>query len=132
MQPVSLIYSVCCNVTLYQFSRTELSKFKITLQNLYFWCVIVLSGKKMYQQHLWVVGSVVVQSLSCVRLLQHHGLWPTRLLCPWDSPGKNTRVSCHFLLQMGLVDHVYLFIFISFPVLAINNNNEITYIIRSR
>ena len=19
-----------------------------------------------------------------------HGLWPTRLLCPWDSPGKNT------------------------------------------
>ena len=24
---------------------------------------------------------------------------PTRLLCPWNSPGKNTRVSCHFLLQ---------------------------------
>ena len=24
---------------------------------------------------------------------------PTRLLCPWDSQGKNTRVSCHFLLQ---------------------------------
>ena len=24
---------------------------------------------------------------------------PTRLLCPWDSPGKNTRVACHFLLQ---------------------------------
>ena len=22
-----------------------------------------------------------------------------RLLCPWDSPGKNTRVGCHFLLQ---------------------------------
>ena len=28
-----------------------------------------------------------------------HGLLPTRLLCPWDSPGKNTGVSCHFLLQ---------------------------------
>ena len=28
-----------------------------------------------------------------------HGLWPTRLLCPWDSPGKNTGVGCHFLLQ---------------------------------
>ena len=30
--------------------------------------------------------------------------WPhrrqhTRLPCPWDSPGKNTRVGCHFLLQ---------------------------------
>ena len=26
-------------------------------------------------------------------------LWPTRLLCPWDSPGKNTGMGCHFLLQ---------------------------------
>ena len=24
---------------------------------------------------------------------------PGRLLCPWDSPGKNTGVGCHFLLQ---------------------------------
>ena len=24
---------------------------------------------------------------------------PTRLLCPWNSLGKNTGVSCHFLLQ---------------------------------
>ena len=23
----------------------------------------------------------------------------TRLLCPWDFPGKNTRMGCHFLLQ---------------------------------
>ena len=23
----------------------------------------------------------------------------TRLPCPWDSPGKNTAVGCHFLLQ---------------------------------
>ena len=22
-----------------------------------------------------------------------------RLLCPWDSAGKNTKVGCHFLLQ---------------------------------
>ena len=28
-----------------------------------------------------------------------HGLQPTRLPCPWDSPGKNTGVGCHFLLQ---------------------------------
>ena len=26
-------------------------------------------------------------------------LQPTRLPCPWDSPGKNTGVGCHFLLQ---------------------------------
>ena len=30
---------------------------------------------------------------------QPYGLWPARLLCPWDSPGKNTIVGCHFLLQ---------------------------------
>ena len=28
-----------------------------------------------------------------------HALQPTRHLCPWDSPGKNTGVSCHFLPQ---------------------------------
>ena len=28
-----------------------------------------------------------------------HALLSTRLLCPWDSPGKNTRVGCHSLLQ---------------------------------
>ena len=26
-------------------------------------------------------------------------LQPARLLCPWDSPGKNTGVGCHVLLQ---------------------------------
>ena len=26
-------------------------------------------------------------------------LWPTSLLYPWDSPGKNTGVGCHALLQ---------------------------------
>ena len=31
--------------------------------------------------------------------LQPHGLWPTRLLCSWDSPDKNTGVGCHALLQ---------------------------------
>ena len=31
--------------------------------------------------------------------VQPHRRQPTRLPCPWDSPGKNTRVSCHFLLQ---------------------------------
>ena len=31
--------------------------------------------------------------------LPPHGLYPARLLCLWDSPGKNTEVGCHFLLQ---------------------------------
>ena len=31
--------------------------------------------------------------------LRPHRRKPTRLLCPWDSPGKNTGVGCHSLLQ---------------------------------
>ena len=31
--------------------------------------------------------------------LPPHGLQPTRLLCPWNSPGKNTGVGCHAVLQ---------------------------------
>ena len=30
---------------------------------------------------------------------RHYGLYSARLLCPWDSPGKNTGVGCHALLQ---------------------------------
>ena len=33
----------------------------------------------------------------CLTLCDH-GLWPSRLLCPQDSPGKNTGVGCHSLL----------------------------------
>ena len=29
--------------------------------------------------------------------LRPYGLWPTRLLCPWDFPGKSTGAGCHFL-----------------------------------
>ena len=31
--------------------------------------------------------------------LQPHGLKSARFLCPWNFPGKNTGVDCHFLLQ---------------------------------
>ena len=35
------------------------------------------------------------------------GPQPARHLCPWDFPGKNTGVGCHFLLQ-GDLPWVYL------------------------
>ena len=43
---------------------------------------------------------VKVKSLSRVRLLATHGLQPTRLLRPWDFPGKSTGVGCHCLLRL--------------------------------
>ena len=36
---------------------------------------------------------------SCPTLRETHGLQSSRLLCPWDFPGKSTRVGCHFFLQ---------------------------------
>ena len=40
--------------------------------------------------------------LSCFSMsdsVRPHSQQPTWLLSPWESPGKNTRVGCHFLLQ---------------------------------
>ena len=42
---------------------------------------------------------VKVKSLSHVRLFVTPWTVASRLLCPWDSPGKSTGVGCHFLLQ---------------------------------
>ena len=36
--------------------------------------------------------------------LRPHGLQPARLLSSWNSPGKNTGVGCHSLLQGDLPD----------------------------
>ena len=36
---------------------------------------------------------------SCLTLLRPHELQPARLFHPWDFPGKNTGVGCHFLSQ---------------------------------
>ena len=56
---------------------------------------------------------------SCPTLLRSHGLQPARLLCPWNFPGKITRMGCHFLLQrifptQGSETHICLF-FITEP-----------------
>ena len=48
--------------------------------------------------HCCQVASVMSDSV------RPHGLQPTRLLHPWDSPGKNTGVGCHFLLQCMKVE----------------------------
>ena len=37
-----------------------------------------------------------------------HGLQPSRLLCPWDFPGKSTGVGCHRLLHLYYLDSAKL------------------------
>ena len=51
---------------------------------------------------LFIIGMLLLLSrFSHVRLCagRPHRWQPTRLPRPWDSPGKNTGVGCHFLLQ---------------------------------
>ena len=44
-------------------------------------------------QYAGCVCTCLVAKL-CPTLLGPHGLYPTRLLCPWDFPGENTGVGC--------------------------------------
>ena len=49
---------------------------------------------------MFAAAAAAAKSLqSCPTLCDPHRRQPTRLPCPWDSPGKNTGVGCHFLLQ---------------------------------
>ena len=50
----------------------------------------------------WSTDSIKSLSKSCA-VFSHsvvsNSLWSHGLFCPWDFPGKNTGVDCHFLLQ---------------------------------
>ena len=57
--------------------------------------------------YFWMTTPWIVANLWLVSVLSHsvmsdslwpHGLLATRLLCGWNSPGKNTGVDCHALL----------------------------------
>ena len=58
---------------------------------------LVRRERPISEEYLYYLARACV--VSCVQLLQRHGLSPSRLLCPWDYPGKNSAVGCHFLLQ---------------------------------
>ena len=48
---------------------------------------------------LWIENERKWGCLVLSYSLRPRGLWRSRLFHPWDSPGKNTGVGCHFLLQ---------------------------------
>ena len=49
----------------------------------------------MHESEKWKWSCSVMSDSS-----RPHGLQPTRLLCPWDFPGKSTGVGCHCLLWL--------------------------------
>ena len=64
---------------------------------------MVNKHRKRCSTSLSTAAAAVAKSLqSCPTLsnsVRPHRRQPTRLPRPWDSPGKNTGVGCHFLLQ---------------------------------
>ena len=61
---------------------------------------LIQEGSALTEAQLETRVCVFVRTLrEVLTLFQVRGLKPARLLCPWDFPGKNPRVGCHFLLQ---------------------------------
>ena len=57
-------------------------------------------------QYFLLLSPTIRSFISCVSVCsvasdssRYYGLQPARLPCPWDSPGENTGVGCHSLLQ---------------------------------
>ena len=96
-------------------SRKQIQKPKMIL--------IKLSKRILCDKYFIVLESkikclqILSESVSCSVMscsLRPLGLQPARLLCPWNSSGKNTGVGCHSLLQrifltqgsnLGLLHH---------------------------
>ena len=55
--------------------------------------------QRLLRAHTHNRYAAAAKSLQLCPTLLPHRRQPTRLPCPWDSPGKNTGVGCHFLLQ---------------------------------
>ena len=82
------------------YQKSQLLKGKQVLNINHVVCTNILDSVS----HSHHIGKVLDQcccliAKSCLTVLQTHGLQPTRLLCPWGFPSKNTGVGCHFLLQ---------------------------------
>ena len=76
--------------------------FPIQQRSLFLWFLINLQFENHFSLpffRMFLDVCVPAKLLQLCLTLQLYGLQPVRLLCPWDSPGKNTAVSCRALLQ---------------------------------
>ena len=69
-----------------------------------FWAIEPTLGKHCFSAILKLAYLIRKRKKKVSRIavstsLPSHGLWPSWLLCPRNSPGKSTGVSCHFFLQ---------------------------------
>ena len=61
---------------------------------------ISLEASELLEVFQWSADDVIcAEKMDKIHFVVLHGLQPTRLLCPWDSPGKDIGIGCHSLLQ---------------------------------
>ena len=112
---IMVLYSVCVCVFVCVLRRVQLfvtpmdcspsdsSLHEIFQARILEWVVISYSRYCVYIYHLYFTQQLLLLLLlshvSRVQLCWPHRWQPTRLPRPWDSPGKNTGVGFHFLLQ---------------------------------
>ena len=70
----------------------------------YYFCAVLCPS--LHEMFLWYLQCSLRDFCCCCYVtsvmsdsVKPHRQKPTRLSHPWDSPGKNTGVGCHFLLQ---------------------------------
>ena len=75
-------------------------------------CILLLSAGMLY----------AAKSLQSCPTVWPHRRQPTRFLHPWDSPGKNTGVGCHFLLQLSPSLKTHIFMSVWTQVFLVDHN----------
>ena len=84
-----LVFDMSCKENIYNFSKMTLCPLPV-----YFYFP-KMKAKFQFGRLCWCACLVVLIVSDSVWF---YALQPTSLLCPWDSPGKNTRGGCHALL----------------------------------
>ena len=61
--------------------------------------VMLICNRKRVKRRTLKSSLLLLSHFNVSDSMRPHRLQPTSLPRPWDSPGKNTGVGCHFLLQ---------------------------------
>ena len=87
-----------CSVLMY--TRCHLLFFFLIIIYLFIWlCWVLVVASRIFSCGMHTLSCSEYVSAILLRLCPTLCDPMGRLLCPWDSPGKNTGVGCHALLQ---------------------------------
>ena len=79
--------------------KKELYETSLVVQWLWLWVSATVGTGSTFDLETKIPHAACVSSSVVPDSLRPHGLQPSRLLSPWDFPGKDPGVICHFFLQ---------------------------------